>query len=189
MPYIPERADLVKSWKQKQKRVRHELAEESLDVEVGNDIDIHNVNTIERAQALAEKTEKRKKKPIKYHNWDSELDKNLIDKGIMVDNESRSRNLRAPSIRVEGRKSRTPSTKPASTSKLSVKIASGSRATQSPVPGPSRSMTLSSGSSSKPPSSLGLRESLSSQSSLPVSRSPRPLPTRALQAPILSPSQ
>ena len=53
MPDLWDRPDLVKSWKQKQKKKRRELAEQSLDIQVSNDIDGHNANTLRRAQALS----------------------------------------------------------------------------------------------------------------------------------------
>ena len=78
---IPDRPDLVRAWKQKQKKRRRALAEENLDIEVTNDIDIHNLMTRRRSQAYDEKLEKRTKNPINYKSWEMQLEQNLTNEG------------------------------------------------------------------------------------------------------------
>lgn len=166
---IPDRPDLVKKWKRKQKRKRRELAEEDLDIEVTNDIDIHNLLTLRRSQGFAEKLEKRKKNPINYKDWDLELGRNLLNKGHDVPvHVPAPRSSRSGSERGRGVSSASSST----LSQTQSLRASTSRTTLSPgpTPGPSR---LSA------PHSVAPKPKSSSTPSAPPRASPRPLPQRA----------
>ena len=156
---IPDRPDLVRAWKQKQKKKRRALAEENLDIEVTNDIDIHNLLTLRRSQAYDEKLEKRKKNPINYKSWELQLGRNLLNKG-----KEALTHGSAPRI------SRTGSDRGQDTS-----LISSSSRTQSL----SASATLPS-SSFRPSAStsIALKPTLSCTSA-PIRASPRPLPQRA----------
>lgn len=182
MPDLWDRPDLVKSWKQKQKKKRRELAEQSLDIQVRNDIDVHNANTLRRAQALSEKTEKRQRRPIRYNQWDVELERNLADRENDPEADSLSRNLRTSSIRTDGSHSKAPSVISASCPGLS-----GSRRRLSQTPSSSQSATAFP-NRAKTLSSRGSQETLSTATPSAESRSIRPLPTRAkLRSPAKDP--
>jgi [histone H3]-lysine9 N-trimethyltransferase SUV39H len=182
MPDLFDRPDLVKSWKRKQNQRRRELAEESLDIEVLNTIDIHNANTVRRAQVLLDKTHRRKGRMLGYKQWDLELEKNLdrLDREMGVGTEGWSRSLRGNSSRTH----ETPFPKaPSSVISISEsssssgsKNASLSRASPSSS---SRSTTLSSAPMARNPPT-NVRQSLSPQSPIIEPRPSRPLPRRVM---------
>lgn len=182
MPNLWDRPDLVRYWKQKQNKRRRELAEENLDIEVSNFIDIHNANTFRKAQALMEKTDKRRGRPIRYGQWDIELEKNLVDRDMSLETDTWPRHLRRGAVRTGDFLTRFPSTVSASPSMSSDKDTSGSRRFNSQIPSSSRSATLF--SSSNP--SRGSQETLTAPTSITESRSVRALPTRAK---LLSPTK
>ena len=173
---IPDRPDLVRAWKQKQKKKRRKLADYNLDIEVTNDIDIHNLLTLRRSQAYDEKLEKRKKNPINYKNWDLLLDRNLLNK-----EKDAPRSLRMGSDR-GGTSSISSSshtqTLRASTTLSSISSRPPASATVSSTS--SRPTTVSSISSRPPAStSIPLKPTSLCTTSAPIRISPRPLPQRA----------
>lgn len=172
MPTLWDRPDLVKSWKQKQNRRRRELAEEGLNIEVSNYIDVHNANTFRRAQALFEKTNKRQSRPVRYGQWDIELEKNLMDRDVNPETDTRSRHLRKGAVRTSESSSKVPST--VSTSPSLANGASGSQWFGSQTPSTSGSATLF----SRPSSSRESQETLKASTPIAESRLIRPLPAK-----------
>lgn len=176
MPNLYDRPDLVKSWKQKQNRRRRELAEESLDIEVQNYIDVHNANTFRKAQALLEKTDKRRLRPIRYDQWDIELDENLVDRDINPETDSWSRHLRKSTVRTDEPRTRLPSILSASPSVSSDKDTSSSRMIKLQTPSFSRSATFSSLTAPMPVAESRSVRALPSRAKL--RSSPKALPSR-----------
>ncbi|KIM86527.1 hypothetical protein PILCRDRAFT_307091 [Piloderma croceum F 1598] len=182
MPDLSDRPDLVKSWKRRQNQRRRELAEESLDIEVLHTIDIHNANTVRRAQVLLDKTRRRKGRMVGYKQWDLELEKNLdrLNREMVVGTESWSRSLRGNSSRTnEIPLPKAPSVAPSvisiseSSSSSGSRDVSRSRASHSSSSG---SATLSSAPMASNPTKF--RQSLSPQSPVIEPRPSRPLPRR-----------
>lgn len=177
MPDLEDRPDLIKSWKRRQNHRRRELAEESLDIEVLNTIDIHNANTVRRAQVLLDKTHKRKGRMVGYKRWDLELEKNLdrLDREMGVGTEGWSRSLRGNSSRTnENPLPKVPSLAPSVISISESSSSSGSKnVSLSRVSSSSRSTPLSSA-----PMASNPRQSLSPQSPVIEPRPSRPLPRR-----------
>ena len=168
-----DRQDIVKSWNRKQNQRRREIAEHSSDIAVLHSIDIHNDNTVRKAQVLFDKLDKRKRRMVGYKQWDLELEKN-IDRlereiGTLAGVEGRSRRLRANSMRSNERPlSRAPSV---------VSISSGSNSLPHSHSS-SRSITISS-PSNEPSSSTKGRQSSVPHVSADEPRPSRPLPRRA----------
>lgn len=174
MSNLWDRPDLVRFWKQRQNKRRRELAEDNLDIEVSNFIDIHNANTFRKAQALMEKTDKRRGRSIRYGEWDIELEKNLVDRDMNPETDTWPRHLRK-GVRTGESLTRFPSTVSASPPVSSDKDTSGSRRFNPQIPSSSRSATLF--SSSNP--SRGSQETLTASTPINESRSVRALPARA----------
>jgi hypothetical protein len=187
MPNIYDRPDLVSSWKRKQNKIRRDNVEESLDIAVRHDIDVHNDNTSRRAEAFAEKMDKRRRRNVGYKQWDLELEKNIdrLHREMGEGSESRSRSLRGNYTRTIGSAhprapSVTGSVVSISSALSSNKHPSGSQVNPSLANGPSssRSATLSS-TSGKASSSAGSQRPMTSQEADTESRPSRPLPRRA----------
>lgn len=181
MPNLWDRPDLVRYWKQKQNKRRRELAEESLDIQVSNYIDVHNTNTFRKAQALSEKTDKRRARPVRYGQWDLELGNNLVNRDMYPGRSTWSRHhLRKGAIRTGAESlTRVPSTVSASPS-----FSNGSRRFKSQTPSSSHSAPLFASSSI----SRGSQETLATSMPVTESRSIRALPARAkLRSPVKAP--
>ncbi|EPQ61319.1 SET domain-containing protein [Gloeophyllum trabeum ATCC 11539] len=71
---MPDRPDLIEDWNTTQAKKRQKQADESLDValEPLNILDIHNIKTAKRSQAVEEKVENSYSRGIaRYDNWDA----------------------------------------------------------------------------------------------------------------------
>lgn len=150
---LPDRPDLVNSWKKAQNARRAKLAAESTWIEIGNFLDVHNSRTHERAQALDEKTRAGAKKPKRYDLWDVEIKRHLqeleMDGEEGLEREDRPKLLRmSKSGETRSRASSTvvshttQSMTPGSSRSTPATSVSGkhlSRDVGSPVPGPSLS--------------------------------------------------
>jgi hypothetical protein len=105
MKDMPDRPDLMKKWKARQKIRRRELASDSLDIDPRLEIGVNMpyTNTILKSQAYEEKLEKRQARGFAdFAGWKDEIEENrqrmlALDEGIP--DSARGRSLRESTIR------------------------------------------------------------------------------------------
>lgn len=150
---MPDRPDLMKTWKQRQRARRWELASESLDIDPRLEIGVNMpyTNTILRSQAYEEKLDKRRNKRGygDFVGWDIEVEENR--RRMLALDDGNTGNAKRRSLRDSTIRQQTVSSKQSSTNLRTSSISTVDRLTPKPQPSPT---TSSSSSLARPPRPL-----------------------------------